>query len=120
MEQMLELREQNARLHRRVRDLEHLNNLEKMQRELDVRDDCPELEKDTAFAETILESILSETKAKPKPSASSRLRQSISRRSRHRSGSVGRTRSWSSRGTGGRRLAWTTGRSRPKCRSGPR
>lgn len=89
MEQMLELREQNARLHRRVRDLEHLNNLEKMQRELDVRDDCPELEKDTAFAETILESILSETKAKPKPSASSRLRQSISRRSRHRSGSVG-------------------------------
>ncbi|XP_008198722.1 uncharacterized protein LOC659628 [Tribolium castaneum] len=89
MEQMLELREQNARLHRRVRDLEHLNNLEKMRKELDVGDDCPELDKDTAFAETILESILSETKSpKQKISAPSRLRQSISRKGRTRSGSV--------------------------------
>ncbi|XP_044262996.1 uncharacterized protein LOC123010292 isoform X2 [Tribolium madens] len=89
MEQMLELREQNARLHRRIRDLEHLNNLEKMRKELDVRDDCPELDKDTAFAETILESILSETKSpKQKISAPSRLRQSISRKGRNRSGSV--------------------------------
>lgn len=61
MEQLLELREQNARLHRRVRDLEHLNNLEKMHRNMTMmaEGECPELDKDTAFAETILESILS-------------------------------------------------------------
>ncbi|XP_063906947.1 putative leucine-rich repeat-containing protein DDB_G0290503 [Zophobas morio] len=80
MEQMLELREQNARLHRRIRDLEHLNNLEKMHKELDERAECPELDKDTAFAETILESILAE--AKPKKAK----RQSVMRR--NRSGSV--------------------------------
>lgn len=34
MEQMLDLREQNAKLHRRIRDLEHLNKLEKLQREV--------------------------------------------------------------------------------------
>lgn len=77
---MLELREQNARLHRRVRDLEHLNNLEKMHKELNVRDACPELDKDTAFAETILESILSETKMPKK--------RKFSKRGRGRSGSV--------------------------------
>lgn len=36
MEQMLDVREQNAKLHRRVRDLEHLNKLEKMQREIEA------------------------------------------------------------------------------------
>lgn len=61
MEQLLELREQNARLHRRVRDLEHLNNLEKMHQNVTMmaEGECPELDRDTAFAETILESILS-------------------------------------------------------------
>lgn len=36
MEQMLDLREQNAKLHRRIRDLEHLNKLEKLQREIET------------------------------------------------------------------------------------
>lgn len=85
MEQMLELREQNAKLHRKVRDLEHLNNLEQMHKRIDMTGDCPDLEKDTAFAETILESILAETKySKPK----TRFRQSMSRKGRNRSGSV--------------------------------
>lgn len=34
MEQMLDLREQNAKLHRKIRDLEHLNKLEKLHREI--------------------------------------------------------------------------------------
>lgn len=35
MEQMLDLREQNAKLHRRIRDLEHLNKFEKMQKDIE-------------------------------------------------------------------------------------
>lgn len=87
MEQMLELREQNAKLHRRIRDLEHLNNLEKMNKQLEESGgqcECPDLDKDTAFAETILESILSETKKdlKPKSTTPTKLRPSILRRHR--------------------------------------
>ncbi|XP_030755568.1 uncharacterized protein LOC115881955 [Sitophilus oryzae] len=65
MEQMLELREQNVRLHRRIRDLEHLNNLEKIHlNPASVEEDYPDLDKDTAFAEVILESILQDPKNK--------------------------------------------------------
>lgn len=35
MEQMLDLKEQNTKLHRRIRDLEHLNKLEKLQRDIE-------------------------------------------------------------------------------------
>ncbi|XP_044756503.1 uncharacterized protein LOC123315031 isoform X2 [Coccinella septempunctata] len=87
MEQMLELRAQNAKLHRKIRDLEHLNNLEKMYRQVEnLPDDdlCPELEKDTAFAETILESILYEPTKQPLKAKGS-LRQSLMRRHRNRS-----------------------------------
>ncbi|XP_045466502.1 uncharacterized protein LOC123675222 isoform X2 [Harmonia axyridis] len=86
MEQMLELRAQNAKLHRKIRDLEHLNNMEKMYRQVEnlpEDDSCPELDKDTAFAETILESILQEPKQPLKHKGS--LRQSIMRRHRNRS-----------------------------------
>lgn len=86
MEQMLELRTQNAKLHRKIRDLEHLNNLEKMYKQVEnlhEDDECPELDKDTAFAETILESILYEPKQVLKPKGS--LRQSLMRRHRNRS-----------------------------------
>ncbi|XP_018566283.1 uncharacterized protein LOC108907199 [Anoplophora glabripennis] len=93
MEQMLELREQNAKLHRRIRDLEHLNNLEKMQKQLELsgaEKDCPELDRDTAFAETILESILADSSRKDnkqKLATPTRLRPSILRKQRNRSGS---------------------------------
>ncbi|KAJ8945673.1 hypothetical protein NQ318_012391, partial [Aromia moschata] len=93
MEQMLELRDQNARLHRKIRDLEHLNNLERMHKELELagaeKAECPELDRDTAFAETILESILADSSRKDqkKPGAPSRLRPSILRRQRNRSNS---------------------------------
>ncbi|KAL3277776.1 hypothetical protein HHI36_013118 [Cryptolaemus montrouzieri] len=88
MEQMLELRAQNAKLHRKIRDLEHLNNLEKMYREVEnlTESDCPALDKDTAFAETILESILYEPKTSLKPKGS--LRQSLMRKHRNRSSSA--------------------------------
>lgn len=95
MEQMLELREQNAKLHRRIRDLEHLNNLEKMQKQLElagVEKECPELDRDTAFAETILESILADSSRKDQKqkvlvATPTRLRPSILRKQRNRSGS---------------------------------
>lgn len=93
MEQMLELREQNAKLHRRIRDLEHLNNLEKMQKQLQLgmEKEYPELERDTAFAETILESILADSPRKDqkqKVATPNRLRPSILRKQRNRSGSA--------------------------------
>lgn len=86
MEQMLELRAQNAKLHRKIRDLEHLNNLQKMHRDVESLPEdelCPELEKDTAFAETILESILQEPKQQMKQKNS--LRHSIMKKNRNRS-----------------------------------
>lgn len=36
MEQMLDLREQNAKLHRKIRDLEHLNKLEKLHKGIET------------------------------------------------------------------------------------
>ncbi|KAK9881120.1 hypothetical protein WA026_014468 [Henosepilachna vigintioctopunctata] len=89
MEQMLELRAQNAKLHRKIRDLEHLNNLERMYRQVEnhaEEDTCSELDKDTAFAETILESILYEPKQYIKSKGS--LRQSIIGKHRNRSSSA--------------------------------
>lgn len=62
MDQMLALREQNARLHRRVRDLEHFSNLEKLRKQLQeeaVEEDFAEWDKDAAFAESIFENIFS-------------------------------------------------------------
>ncbi|XP_060526814.1 uncharacterized protein LOC132702286 isoform X2 [Cylas formicarius] len=90
MEQMLDLREQNVKLHRRIRDLEHLNNLGKFHSNLDrinIDEVYPDLDKDAAFAETILESILQDTAAKNKElqKQCKNLRPSILRR--HRSGS---------------------------------
>ncbi|XP_076260616.1 uncharacterized protein LOC143196635 isoform X6 [Rhynchophorus ferrugineus] len=65
MEQMLELREQNVRFHRRIRDLEHLNNLERIHiNPAAVEEEYPDLEKDTVFAEALLESILQDPKNK--------------------------------------------------------
>ncbi|KAJ8910480.1 hypothetical protein NQ315_002733 [Exocentrus adspersus] len=94
MEQMLELREQNAKLHRRIRDLEYFNNLGKMQKQLDTSGggkECPELDCDTAFAETILESILADSTRKDqkqKALTPTKLRPSILRKQRNRSGST--------------------------------
>lgn len=89
MDQMLLLREQNARLHRRIRDLEHLGNLQKLQKQLELstsEGDLAEWEKDAAFAETVFENILRDAKYKQNPS---RLRPSILRKQRNRSASVG-------------------------------
>lgn len=93
MDQMLVLREQNAKLHRRIRDLEQLRNFHNLHKQLeisDVQEDAPDFDNDTAFAETLLDTILlgSRRENKPKFSTSSRLRQSILRRQRHRGGSV--------------------------------
>uniref|UniRef100_A0AAR5PNW9 Uncharacterized protein n=1 Tax=Dendroctonus ponderosae TaxID=77166 RepID=A0AAR5PNW9_DENPD len=82
MEQMLELREQNVKLHRRIRDLEHLNNLEKLSGNPDaVEEEYPDLEKDTVFAETLLDSILQDPKNKDLPKYK-HLRTSLLRRPR--------------------------------------
>lgn len=88
MRQIFEIKEQNAKLHRRIRDLEQMNNLTKLHKELerDIQRECPELDKNTAYAESILESILMEIRkeqeqGKPTP----RARPSILRRQRHRS-----------------------------------
>lgn len=90
MDQMLLLREQNARLHRRIRDLEHLSNLQKLQKQLEIstsEGDLAEWEKDAAFAETVFENILRDAKFN-KQTVPSRLRQSILRRQRNRSASM--------------------------------
>lgn len=92
MEQMLTLREQNAKLHRRVRDLEHLRNLQSLHRQLDnvqTFDDLPEFDNDSVYAERLLETILLGTKKELKTKIPSRLRQSILRRQRNRSSSMG-------------------------------
>lgn len=86
MDQMLLLREQNARLHRRIRDLEHLSNLQKLQKQLELstsEGDLAEWERDAAFAETIFENILRDAKYKQVP-----LRHSILRKPRNRSASL--------------------------------
>lgn len=93
MDQMLLLREQNSKLHRRVRDLEHFSNLQKLQKQLnlsDVEEDFAELDKDAAFAESIFENILAGVRrdAKFKQTGPSRFRHSILRRQRNRSSSI--------------------------------
>nr|XP_022919404.1 uncharacterized protein LOC111428198 isoform X1 [Onthophagus taurus] len=91
MEQMILLRDQNAKLYRRVRDLEHLRNLQNMQKYLEENEFN---EVDTAFAENLLDTILSDTKRDPKLPKSHhhqnqfRFRQSLLRRQRNRSNSV--------------------------------
>ncbi|XP_050303352.1 uncharacterized protein LOC126741081 [Anthonomus grandis grandis] len=63
MEQMLELREQNVKLHRRIRDLEHLNNLGRLTTNPNnLENEYPDLDKEAAFAQAILESILQDPK----------------------------------------------------------
>lgn len=92
MEQMLMLREQNAKLHRRVRDLEHLRNLQNMNKQLDniqVYEELPELDNDSMYAERLLETILLDSKKEVKPNIPTRLRQSLLRRQRNRSSSMG-------------------------------
>lgn len=93
MEQMLNLRQQNARLQKRVKDLEHLKNLQSMHRHLDsigVFEDIPEMDDDSSFAESLLDTMLigSKKEVKPKSWARSRLRQSLMRRQRNRSTSL--------------------------------
>lgn len=91
MEQMLLLREQNAKLHRRVRDLEYLRNLQNMHRQLDnapVLEDVPELDKDSILAERLLDAILVDSRKESKVKVPSRLRQSMLRRQRNRSSSM--------------------------------
>lgn len=93
MDQMLALREQNAKLHRRVRDLEHFSNLQKLQKILDTNifdEDISELDKDAAFADSIFENILSDARreAKYKGAVPSKFRQSILRKQRNRSSSI--------------------------------
>lgn len=88
MEQMLLLREQNAKLHRRVRDLEHFRKIQNMDKYVQSNTDVSEM--DTALAENLLDTILSDTKRdiKPKPGHQFRFRQSILRRQRHHSASA--------------------------------
>lgn len=92
MEQMLALREQNAKLHRRVRDLEHLRNIQSMNKQLintQICEDVSELDNDSLYAERLLETILLDSKKEVKSKLPSRLRQSILRRQRNRSSSMG-------------------------------
>lgn len=93
MDQMLALREQNAKLHRRVRDLEHFSNLQKLQTKLDsnaLDEDISELDKDAAFADSIFENIIADARrdARHKGPVSSKFRQSILRKQRNRSSSI--------------------------------
>ena len=91
MEQMLELREQNARLHRRIRDLEHLRNLQNMHQQLkhfNVNVDVLDVDKESEMAESLLDSIINESKRDPKQKHTQfRFRQSILRRQRNRDNS---------------------------------
>lgn len=91
MDQMLALREQNARLHRRIRDLEYLGKLHKLQMHLDNHEDILELDKDTNFTESVFDSILTNAKRDAKlksNNAQTKFRQSILRKQRNRSGSI--------------------------------
>ncbi|KAK5649247.1 hypothetical protein RI129_000276 [Pyrocoelia pectoralis] len=95
MEQMLNLRQQNAKLQRRVRDLEHLKNIQSMNCHLanipvPPFEDIPELDDDSLFAESLLDTMLigSKKELKTKPWARSRIRQSLMKKPRNRSVSV--------------------------------
>lgn len=93
MDQMLTLKEQNSRLHRKIRDLEYLSKLHKLQSGLDNHipdEDISDIDKDANFAESVFDSILSNAKrdAKLKGNTQSKFRQSILRRQRNRSSSV--------------------------------
>lgn len=93
MEQMLALREQNAKLHRRVRDLEHFRNLQNMHKHMDTsggnfEELSAEPDSDSLYAERLLEAMLLDSKKEAKSKIPSRLRQSILRRQRHRSSSM--------------------------------
>lgn len=86
MDQMLALREQNARLHRKIRDLEYLGKLHKLQ----IHFDNHVLDEDAAFTESVFDSVLTNAKrdAKAKGNAQTKFRQSILRKQRNRSGSI--------------------------------
>lgn len=122
MEQMLTLREQNAKLYRRVRDLEHLRNLQVMQKEmrnLNAPIDSNDFDRDAAFTENLLDVILVDTKreCKQKISNASRFRQSILRRQRNRSSSVAtgeKQRDFEYANCGARRLSAATSGSSDK------
>ncbi|XP_018323281.1 uncharacterized protein LOC108735698 [Agrilus planipennis] len=93
MEQLLNLRQQNARLQRRVRDLEYLRNLEKMNRnvEINVERVClPNVEEETALAENLFDTLLAIGRKddKLKTWNQSRFRQSLLRKQRGRRISV--------------------------------
>lgn len=74
MEQLLNLRYQNAKLQRRIRDLEHSRTLQDMHRQVACavlrgeETDLPEINEDYIVAEAFLDNILSKkpTKSKPK------------------------------------------------------
>ncbi|KAF5270972.1 hypothetical protein FQA39_LY08275 [Lamprigera yunnana] len=91
MEQMLNLRQQNAKLQRRIQDLEHLKNLESVQRltnntSVPVFEDISEVDDDSIFAENLLDTMLvgSKKDLKSKPWNRSRLRQSLMKKQRNR------------------------------------
>lgn len=95
MEQMLNLRQQNAKLQQRIRDLEHLKNLQTTNRHVEnvpapVFEDISELDDDSVFAENLLDTMLVGSKKdfKPKPWNRSRLRQSLLKKQRNRGASV--------------------------------
>ncbi|KAF5308393.1 hypothetical protein FQR65_LT06213 [Abscondita terminalis] len=95
MEQMLNLRQQNAKLQRRIHDLEHLKNLQTANRHVEnvpapVFEDISEFDDDSAFAENLLDTMLVGTKKdfKTKPWNRSRLRQSLIKKQRNRSTSL--------------------------------
>lgn len=93
MDQMLALREQNARLHRKIRDLEYLSKLQKLQMRLDsnvLDENISDLDRDANFAESVFDNIFTNAKrdTKLKGSTQSKFRQSILRRQRNRSSSI--------------------------------
>lgn len=96
MEQLLNLREQNSKLQKRVRDLEHLKKLQDMNLKINFNPDdkiiLQDLEADPGYAESLLDNILAagrnasqKRNSKYKPA---RLRQSILGRPQERSCSV--------------------------------
>lgn len=98
MEQMLLLREQNAKLHRRVRDLEHFRKIQNIEKYVENVYNA-DVDVDTALAENLLDSILMDSKRDTKNKSSGvhhhhhhhhqfRFRQSILRKQRNNSTSV--------------------------------
>lgn len=93
MEQMLNLKQQNAKLQRRIRDLEYIKNLDSLNRNLGnvtLFEDIPELDDNSSFNESLLDAMLMGTKKdiKYKPWSRSRLRQSLMKKQRIRSSSM--------------------------------